>query len=124
MLHIHLKDKGAEKNQAVTDTDTTVSSALVAVQTSGLTGAGEHDCKLSIVPVKVKSKKGHKIVEAYAFLDQESSASFCTMTFDEWAGYLRKRNQDFLVHKGPRKSCGKLHCIGFGGSWPGQGPLL
>ena len=79
MLHIHPKDKETEKKQAVAaDTDTAVGSALVAVQTSGLTGAGEQDCKLSIVPVKVKSKKGHKIVETYAFLDQGSSASFCT----------------------------------------------
>lgn len=30
MLHIHLMDKGAEKNQAVTDTDTAVGSAHVA----------------------------------------------------------------------------------------------
>lgn len=37
------KDKPAEKNEAVTDTDTAVSCALIAVQTSGLTGAGEHD---------------------------------------------------------------------------------
>lgn len=78
MLHIHPKDKGAEKSQAITDIDIAVNSALVTVQTSGLTGAGEQDCKLSIVPVKVKSKKGHTIVETYAILDQGSSASFCT----------------------------------------------
>ncbi|KAK7944331.1 hypothetical protein WMY93_000059 [Mugilogobius chulae] len=45
---------------------------------SGLTGAGDQDCKLPIVPVQVKSKKGTKIVTTYAFLDQGSTAVFCT----------------------------------------------
>ena len=45
---------------------------------SGLTGAGEQDCKLPIVPVQVKSKKGTKTVITYAFLDQGSTAVFCT----------------------------------------------
>lgn len=79
MLHIHPKSEGTEKSQAITDTNTAAGSALVTAQTSGLTGAGEQDCKLSIVPVKVKSKKSHKIVETYAFLDQGSSSSFCTI---------------------------------------------
>lgn len=39
---------------------------MIAVQISCLTGAGEQDCKLCIVPVKVKSKKGNVIVEPYA----------------------------------------------------------
>lgn len=42
------------------------------------TRAGEQDCKLAIVPVKIKSKKG-QTVEIYAFLDQGKSASFCTV---------------------------------------------
>lgn len=45
---------------------------------SGLTGAGDQDCKLPIVPVQVKSEKGSKIVTTYAFLDQGSTAVFCT----------------------------------------------
>ncbi|XP_022595647.1 WD repeat-containing protein 17-like, partial [Seriola dumerili] len=45
---------------------------------SGLTGAGDQDCKLPIVPVQVKSKKGTKTVITYAFLDQVSTAVFCT----------------------------------------------
>ncbi|KAK0148069.1 hypothetical protein N1851_012226 [Merluccius polli] len=70
ILHIHTKNKDHDKNQVgVADTNS---------RNSGLTGAGDHDCKLSIVPVKVKSKKGRKIVETYAFLDQGSSGSFCT----------------------------------------------
>ena len=52
-----------------------VDSTLVS---SGLTGAGDQDCKLPIVPVQVKSNKGTKTVITYAFLDQGSTAVFCT----------------------------------------------
>lgn len=45
---------------------------------SGLTGAGDQDCKLPIVPVQIKSNKGTKVVITYAFLDQGSTAVFCT----------------------------------------------
>ena len=55
------------------------SSATISVQTSGLTGAGDYNCKLSIVPVQVKSKKGHSTVYTYAFLHHGSTASFCTV---------------------------------------------
>lgn len=48
------------------------------LMSSGLTGAGDQDCKLPIVPVQVKSNKGTKIVVTYAFLDQGSTAVFCT----------------------------------------------
>lgn len=52
--------------------------AVIYVQTSGLTGASEHNCKLSIVTVQVKSRKGCKIVHTYAFLNH-GTASFCTV---------------------------------------------
>ncbi|KAL2102335.1 hypothetical protein ACEWY4_001503 [Coilia grayii] len=42
------------------------------------TGAGASDCKLAIVPVKVKSVKGNNVIQTYAFLDSGSSACFCT----------------------------------------------
>lgn len=45
--------------------DTAKRSAVSSVQTSGLTGAGEDNCKLSIVPVQVKAKKGSAIVRTY-----------------------------------------------------------
>lgn len=45
---------------------------------SGLTGAGDQDCKLPIVPVQVKSNKGSRIINTYAFLDKGSTAVFCT----------------------------------------------
>lgn len=78
MLHIHPEERGACPDKGKSNFECTVDSSLVAVQTSGLTGAGEQNCKLAIVPVKVKSTKGQRTVETYAFLDQGSSASFCT----------------------------------------------
>lgn len=45
------------------------------IETSAYTGAG-NDCILSIVPVQVKSKKGNKVVETYAFMDPGSSATW------------------------------------------------
>ena len=73
ILHIPPKEK--ESDLAERKAEVSVDSTLVA---SGLTGAGDHDCKLPIVPVQVKSRKGSKIVTTYAFLDQGSTAVFCT----------------------------------------------
>lgn len=42
------------------------------------TGAGNIDSILTVVAVQVKAKKGNKVVTAYAFLDPDSDASFCT----------------------------------------------
>ena len=42
----------------------------------GITGPGK--CALSILPVQVKSVKGNRIIQTYAFLDPGSSATFCT----------------------------------------------
>ncbi|KAI3359305.1 hypothetical protein L3Q82_002621 [Scortum barcoo] len=54
-------------------------SVAANIETSAYTGAGD-DCIFSIVPVQVKSKKGSKVVETYAFMDPGSSATFCTDT--------------------------------------------
>lgn len=78
MLHIHSKEREAVSEQANMGPETANRRALISVQSSGLTGAGDHDCTLSILPVQVKSKKGDEILITYAFLDPGSSASFCT----------------------------------------------
>lgn len=44
----------------------------------GVTGASEEECILSVVPVQVKTTKGNKTVETYAFLDAGSTDCFCT----------------------------------------------
>ncbi|TWW60961.1 hypothetical protein D4764_05G0010510 [Takifugu flavidus] len=41
-------------------------------------GAGGADSILAIVPVRVKARKGNKVLTCYAFLDPGSNASFCT----------------------------------------------
>lgn len=75
VLHI----KGLDSKQLK---KTPVSSTQVSLQDD--THAGHRntqsctECLLSIVPVQVKSSKGSKIVQIYAFLDPGSSASFCT----------------------------------------------
>ena len=55
-----------------------VTSSLVSLDAGSHTGAGNSECKLSIVPVQVKLCKGTKIVQTYAFLEPGSTATFCT----------------------------------------------
>lgn len=70
MLHIKAMkiESGAEKEQE--------SPEGGAVVSSGLTG--DRHCKLPIVPVQIKSKKCDRTVVTYTFLDQGSTAVFCT----------------------------------------------
>lgn len=80
--------------------ETAVDSTLVS---SGLTGAGDHDCKLPIVPVQVKSKKGSKILTTYAFLDQGSTAVFCTQALMHKLGLTGKKAHILLRTMGQEK---------------------
>lgn len=75
-LHILSPEKKGTQCGKDTESKPTVGSALVSIQSSGLTGAGRDNCALSVVPVCVKSKKVSKVVTTYAFLDSGSSASF------------------------------------------------
>ena len=62
MLHIHSKNNDNDKNQVgVADTNTAVGGSLVAVQSSGLTGAGDHNCKRSIIQSRSSLKKVTKL---------------------------------------------------------------
>lgn len=69
------RDNVSNSEQIGRNITESVDNTLVS---SGLTGAGEQNCKLPIVPVQVKAKKGNKIICTYAFLDQGSTAVFCT----------------------------------------------
>ncbi|KAK0152711.1 hypothetical protein N1851_005754 [Merluccius polli] len=60
VLHIPQRERDKDSDQAVRKSEVSVDSALMSS-----TGAGDHDCKLPIVPVQVKSKKGSKIVTTY-----------------------------------------------------------
>ncbi|XP_039869513.1 uncharacterized protein LOC120722563 [Simochromis diagramma] len=75
MLHIYQKTMSKEQESK----EQTQNRAIVSIQTSALTGAGKDEFKLSIVPVKVKAKKGNVTLYTYAFLDPGSTASFCTV---------------------------------------------
>lgn len=49
------------------------------MQSSGLAGASNQDCKFAIVRATVKSSKGQRSVETYIFLDPGSTVFFCTV---------------------------------------------
>ncbi|KAL2082024.1 hypothetical protein ACEWY4_021842 [Coilia grayii] len=70
------KDENSEKKDGAQANER--AEVPITQQSCGLTGAGEAECVLSIVPVKVKSKKSDKYIETYAFLDPGSTATFCT----------------------------------------------
>lgn len=77
------QDKGAKEkktgaDEAINERNAASVYALLYQETSACTGAGDN-CVLAIVPVRVKSKKSNKVVEAsYVFMDSGSSATFCT----------------------------------------------
>jgi len=60
---------------------------------NGYSGAGNIECILAIVPVKIKSKKSNKIVKTYAFIGQGSSTTFCTKSLMRELN-LRGRKRD------------------------------
>lgn len=64
-------------------------------------GAGDHDCKLPMVPVK--SKKGSKIITTYAFLDQGSMAVFYTEALMHKLGLIGKKAHILLRTMGQEK---------------------
>lgn len=82
ILHIDMKERAEVVNnkrefgESAGET-AKVTSSLVSLH-AGHTGAGNKECKLSIVPVQVKLCKGTKVVKTYAFLDPGSTATFCT----------------------------------------------
>lgn len=58
--------------------ETSVTPSPVKEEVCGYTGAGETDCLLPVVPVKVKSRSSGRSIETYAFMDPGSTATFCT----------------------------------------------
>ena len=94
------KDSVATAEPAERSIQVTVDDTLVS---SGLTGAGEMDCKLPIVPIQVKAKKGNKIILTYAFLDQGSTAVFCTESLKQKLNLSGKRANILLRTMGQEK---------------------
>ncbi len=103
ILHIYPRENVTDSKQLRKRMDTVMGSAPESVESSGYIGAGEYECKLSIVPVQVKSKKGNKTVITYAFLDQGSTAVFCTSRLMNRLGLSGKRTNILLRTMGQEK---------------------
>lgn len=65
-------------------------------ESCGKTGAGEEECVLAVVPVKLKSKKSERYVETYAFIDPGSTATFCTEDIQRKLN-LKGKSTQFLL---------------------------
>ncbi|KAJ8290536.1 hypothetical protein GJAV_G00014180 [Gymnothorax javanicus] len=74
-----------------------------ALVSSGLTGAGDNHCKLPIVPVQLKCKKSNKTVVTYAFLDEGSTAVFCTVNLMNKLNLSGRRTRILLGTRGQEK---------------------
>lgn len=72
LLHIHSKQRESVLVQTIGGGEPSDEGPSCAVQSSGVTGAGEQNSALSIIPVRVKSKKGNQSLITYAFLDPGS----------------------------------------------------
>lgn len=70
---------------------------------SGRSGASRDQCVLSILPVKLKSAKGSRIITTYAFLDPGSSATFCTDRLMQKLNVIGKRTSFLLRTMGQEK---------------------
>lgn len=79
ILHINKKEVIAPKDE--NSKDTSVTNALININQTDVwsnTGAGDSECKLAIVPVKVKMKKSNMVILSYVFMDPGSTGTFCT----------------------------------------------
>ena len=83
--------------------ETTKDKTMANVLTGGVTGAGEDNCKLAIVPVQVKARKGNTTVHTYAFLDPGSTASFCTVGLMAKLNLHGRRSNILLRTMGQKK---------------------
>ena len=87
VLHIGDKERVTQNRQKDGEKDTEESKTSESCTTSSacsLTGAGHCNGVLTILPVKVKSSKGNKVIETYAFLDPGSTGTFCSEKFIDW----------------------------------------
>jgi len=81
VLYINFKefkvDKAVNTNHEQ-NVEPTINNSLASTQMCGHIGAGSSSGILPILPVQVKSAKGNKIVQTYAFLDPGSTSTFCS----------------------------------------------
>ena len=86
--------------------ESTITSAYVSLEQEacGSTGAGDTDCVLAVVPVKLKSKKSDRYVETYAFIDPGSTATLCTEDIQRTLNLKVKHTKLLLYTMGQDKS--------------------
>ena len=68
----------------------------------------DKNCTLAIVPVQVKLSNSNNVVQTYAFLDQGSSATFCTEQLRIKLNATGKRKQILLHTMGQKKPINSL----------------
>lgn len=118
ILHIQVPVKSPSIQAANQGAPVTQSSACTVNSSSPLTspkkhiGAGVSDCKLAIVPVKVKSIKSSHAILTYAFLDPGSSASFCTQKLMEDLHVVGRRTEILLRTMGQERAVGTHRITG------------
>ncbi|XP_051776177.1 uncharacterized protein LOC127526093 [Erpetoichthys calabaricus] len=91
---LHIKKDSEATSKAATNV-VTPTEKETETGTCNFTGAGE-ECALQVVPVKVKSKKGERYVETYAFIDQGSTVTICTERLQKQLNLQGRRTQVFL----------------------------
>lgn len=69
-IDVHKKDDDSKKANSSRP-------VIMAVVSTEHTGAGSAECKLAIIPVKLKATKGSRVFHTYAFLVPGSSSTFC-----------------------------------------------
>lgn len=77
ILHVNRTEE--KENENTRQEKTSISNALVSMERSIHTGAGDRQ-KLAIVPVQIKLENSNHRLKTYAFLDPGSTGSFCTET--------------------------------------------
>lgn len=108
ILHIQRNEAEKFKKENVKESDkTSVSSGLVSLAMHGLESSDQH-CTLPIVPVQVKLSNSNHIIQTYAFLNQGSSATFCTDKLRKRLNAKGKRNQILLRTMGQNKPVNSL----------------
>ena len=100
ILHIVKEDPTPEQNSAEDSSPSTaeVTNALVSAGCGRgeQTGAGNNECILPIVPVQIRHK-GSRVLKTYAFLDQGSTATFCTEDLAKRLN-IQGRKTEYILH--------------------------
>lgn len=115
LLHIDKRNKPNTDTEPFKEPETGNISA--PRETCGHTGAGRDRCFLSILPVQVKSIKGDRIIQTYAFLDPGSHATFCSEHLMRRLSLVGRRTQFLLQTMGwerivPSYECAELEVSG------------